>query len=54
MSEYRVGGRWDVHQSNGFHVIFEIGQHPADGQELVGSASPSRQRPGLPADQKSI
>ena len=29
MSEYRVDGRWDVHQSNGFHVIFEIGQDVA-------------------------
>ncbi len=39
MSEYLVGGRWDVHQSNGYHVIFEIGQHPPDGQDLVGSAT---------------
>ena len=39
MSEYRVAGRWDAHQSNGFHVIFEIGQHPDDGQDLVGSAT---------------
>ena len=39
MSEFRVGGSWDVHQSNGFHLIFEIGQHPPDGQDLVGSAT---------------
>ncbi len=39
MAEFRVGGRWDVHQSNGFHVIFEIGQRPPDGHKLVGSAT---------------
>ena len=39
MSEYRVAGRWDVHQSNGYHAIFEIGQHPPDGNDLVGSAT---------------
>src|SRR5262245_54787680 len=39
MSEFRVDGTWDVHQSNGFHVLFDIGQHPAGGQKLVGSAT---------------